>query len=454
MTAVEVHATAEIPGARRLSWSMASALTLAVSSGAIAVLLAWATQSGVLQSFGPGPLGMKANTAFCLVLLSIAIWARRRAARHHVLIQRLAGAIVLVVAALTGLEYLLGINLALDQLVFADPATLAGAANPPGRMAPTTVISMVLLGAALLSPGTMSSQRVRRSSVLVWLSALFPFIALIGHIYQANALSGAFTQMSTETSLGLIALCIAAVAIAPHETVGAVVLRASAGGMVARRLVPASILVPITIGGGVLWGERAGLYDAAFGVLILIVAITVSFGLVAGWIAWTLDREQARRISAEQNADTDLLTGLGSRRAMVDQLERLVISAERNNNAFSVLAIDGDGLKQINDTHGHAAGDAALVRLAGIVVATLRDSDICGRVGGDEFLALLPDTPGREAEVIALRLRDALFRASGDLHLTASIGIGRWCRGMTAGELLLAADGALYEDKRARDLAS
>ena len=418
------------------------------------MLLAWAIRSEMLQSFGSGILNMKANTAFCLVLLGLAILSRGRAASRLVVIQRVAGAIVVVVAALTGLEYMFGINLALDQLVFADPMTLAGAANPPGRMAPTTVISILLLGAALLSTGTHSSERVRGSSVLVWVSALFPLMALVGHVYEANALDGAFTHMATETALGLMALCIAAVAVAPHQTIGAVVLRASAGGMVARRLLPASILVPIIIGGGVLWGERAGLYDAAFGVLILVVAHAISFGVVAGWIAWTLDREQARRISAEQNADTDLLTGLGSRRAMVDQLERLVISAERNNEPFSVLAIDGDGLKQINDVHGHAAGDAALVRLAGIVVATLRDSDITGRVGGDEFLALLPHTPGREADVIALRLRDALFRASGDLHLTASIGIGRWCRGMTAGELLLAADGALYEDKRARDLAS
>jgi diguanylate cyclase (GGDEF)-like protein len=295
---------------------------------------------------------------------------------------------------------------------------------------------------------------VRGSSALVSLSALLAFIAFVGHLYDANALAGAFTQMATETSASLMALCIAAVALAPHETVGAILLRDSSGGVVARRLVPASVVLPVAIGGCVLWGERAGLYDAAFAVLILVVAHVVTFGLIAGWIASALDREQARRISAERSADTDLLTGLRSRRVMVDQLERLVVNAERNNDAFSVLAIDGDGLKLINDVHGHAAGDAALVRLAEIVVASLRDSDITGRIGGDEFLALLPHTSGREAEVVALRVRHALLRATADLNLTASIGIGRWCRGMTAGELLLAADSALYEDKRARDLAS
>jgi len=250
-------------------------------------------------------------------------------------------------------------------------------------------------------------------------------------------------------------VCLSTVAIAPHESVAVVLLRATAGGVAARRLLPAAVLVPITIGGAVLWGERAELYDVAFSVLLLVVAIVAAFVATACWVTWTLDHERSRRIIAERRADTDVLTGLRSREAIVAELERMVASGVPEGESFSVLAIDGDGLKQMNDRYGHAAGDAALLRLGGLIIETLRDSDIVGRVGGDEFLALLPRTSGSEALLIAERLRRALLpQEPAHLTLAASVGIGQWSEGATVGELLLAADTALYGEKRTRDVAS
>jgi diguanylate cyclase (GGDEF)-like protein len=452
MTAHKLNEAVEIPGARRLSWSVASVGSLSVIALGAVVLLAWAIRSELLQSFGAGPLGMKVNAAICFVLLGAAVFARRRAGALRHLAQRTAGVVVVTVGALTGLEYLLGIDLGLDQLVFADPTSVLD--TPPGRMAPLTALCFVLLGATLLSRSTLSSRHSMVSTALIPLAALLAFIAFVGHIYDANALYGAFTQMTLETSVGLMVLCIAALAIAPQDSVSSLLLRATAGGVVARRLVPAAVLVPITIGGAVLWGERAGLYDGAFSVLLMVVTIVLAFAGIGGWIAWTLDHERSRRISAERSADTDALTGLGSRRAIVAQLERMV-EGGRPGDSFSLLAIDGDGLKQINDRSGHAAGDAALLRLGEVIVATLRDSDIVGRTGGDEFLALLPGTSGAEAQVVASRLREALMHAGpAHLRLTASIGVGEWSKGVSAGELLLAADRALYEDKRTSALAS
>jgi diguanylate cyclase (GGDEF)-like protein len=133
----------------------------------------------------------------------------------------------------------------------------------------------------------------------------------------------------------------------------------------------------------------------------------------------------------------------------------MVASAALEGGPFSVLAIDGDGLKQMNDRYGHAAGDAALLRLGGLIIETLRASDVIGRVGGDEFLALLPRTSGAEALLIAERLRRALLPSEpAHLTLAASVGIGQWSVGATVGELLLAADAALYEEKRTREVAS
>jgi diguanylate cyclase (GGDEF)-like protein len=447
--------TSEIPGARRLWWSFASAGTIGVIALGAVVLLGWAISSEALQSFGSGPIGMKFNTAICFVLLGVALWSRRRPGALGVRIQRLAGMIVITIGVLTGLEYLVGIDLGIDQLVFSDPLRFLGILHPPGRMAPTTAMCLVLLGASAVVYTASSRRRLREGSALVSLAALLAFVAFVGHVYDANALFGAFTQMTVETSIGLMVLCISAVAIAPQDSVAAVLLRATAGGMAARRLLPAAVLVPITIGGAVLWGVRAGLYDVAFSVLLMVVAIVVAFGAIAFGVTWTLDRERSRRIIAERRADTDVLTGLRSRGAIVAELERLVASAGHEGQSFSVLAIDGDGLKQMNDRYGHAVGDAALLRLGGLIIETLRDSDIIGRVGGDEFLALLPRTSSAEALLIAERLRRALLpKEPADLTLAASVGIGQWSEGATAGALLLAADAALYEEKRTRELAS
>lgn len=162
---------------------------------------------------------------------------------------------------------------------------------------------------------------------------------------------------------------------------------------------------------------------------------------------------------AEKQSMTDALTALYNRRSMDQLLEREVALCERHGHALSVVMIDLDHFKQINDTHGHAAGDHLLKSFADCVRITLRKTDLAFRFGGDEFVIALPQTPLAQAEQVVQKLRQA-FAAVDFSHAithldqppTLSIGVAersKQLNTLTLPSLLSAADLALYAAKNA-----
>jgi two-component system, cell cycle response regulator len=157
---------------------------------------------------------------------------------------------------------------------------------------------------------------------------------------------------------------------------------------------------------------------------------------------------------AEEAALTDALTGLYNRRYAMDRLAREWVASERNRRPLSILLLDIDHFKTVNDNYGHNIGDIALKRLAEMLGEHSRRPDIACRIGGEEFFILAPETalPGaiRQAE----RLREAFegkpINVEGiDLPLTVSVGVAQKCAGMASPEeLLKIADEALYQAKR------
>jgi diguanylate cyclase (GGDEF)-like protein len=130
----------------------------------------------------------------------------------------------------------------------------------------------------------------------------------------------------------------------------------------------------------------------------------------------------ARLFSRTQTlALTDPLTGLYNQRYFQDRVEREIKLADRKNNAVSLIMLDIDGLKGINDTLGHTKGDAALVQVADILKTVLREIDICARFGGEEFVAILPDCGRDDAMNVAERMREAV--ATSPVHLVGQITI-------------------------------
>lgn len=166
------------------------------------------------------------------------------------------------------------------------------------------------------------------------------------------------------------------------------------------------------------------------------------------------DRVRERTEALARMANTDVLTGLPNRRLFMSEGTRLLALARRHHHPLSLMILDADHFKLINDRHGHAAGDAALRTLGAAPSDVLRSSDIFARLGGEEFAVLLPETGHEGALEVGERLLDA-FRNSvtehgGEhLHFTVSIGLAELVPGDTDLEALLhRADTALYRAKQ------
>src|SRR5436309_331068 len=171
---------------------------------------------------------------------------------------------------------------------------------------------------------------------------------------------------------------------------------------------------------------------------------------VADQVAIAIDR--ARQFASE--ARTDHLTGLANRREFERVMEREVALAERHNRRLSLMMIDLDNLKRINDKLGHSAGDGALKLVAQQLQRVVRASDVCARVGGDEFAVAMPETDLDRARDVALRLRRAVEQAALGMrapeHVEVSVGIAAWRPGQDWQGVYQAADTDLYEDKKRR----
>ncbi len=156
----------------------------------------------------------------------------------------------------------------------------------------------------------------------------------------------------------------------------------------------------------------------------------------------------------KQQANTDPLTGLFNRRYFFARVRNELKRYDRYGDRFSIILIDADHFKQVNDTHGHGAGDATLQAIANASLHTVRETDLVGRFGGEEFIVLLPHTDVAAAVTVAERIRRAMhtvaMQSEGAVPVTLSLGVAEvGPRAATFDALLKAADTALYAAKEA-----
>jgi diguanylate cyclase (GGDEF)-like protein len=159
------------------------------------------------------------------------------------------------------------------------------------------------------------------------------------------------------------------------------------------------------------------------------------------------DRKQAEE-QIRQLALTDPLTGLANYRLLLNALDSEIKRSSRTGRPFAVLLLDLNGLKKINDLHGHLVGSRALCRVANILQIHCRAVDTAGRFGGDEFVVVLPETEGEAARQVAQRISEQLRNDGEEPSISVSAGAAIFPQnGKTIDELLAAADRALYHQK-------
>jgi diguanylate cyclase (GGDEF)-like protein len=207
------------------------------------------------------------------------------------------------------------------------------------------------------------------------------------------------------------------------------------------------VVAPLTVDGkhlGVVvgeWGEqRVGRIPAAVVDAVVQAAAHTGLSLRGALLLRTV----------EQLATRDTLTGLANRRLFEEALEREVGRASREGSQLSLVVMDLDHFKSVNDTYGHQTGDEVLRQVGAALTATCRAMDLPARYGGEEFVVLLPDCPSHAALEVADRLRSAVSEHVTTLPVTLSAGVATLPdNAVDADRLVAAADSALYDAKGA-----
>jgi diguanylate cyclase (GGDEF)-like protein len=151
-------------------------------------------------------------------------------------------------------------------------------------------------------------------------------------------------------------------------------------------------------------------------------------------------------------AETDALTGLANYRRLSETVESEIKRSERTARVFAVLIFDLNGMKQLNDRHGHPAGNCALCRLADIFRFSCRSIDTAARYGGDEFAIVLPETGAKEADAVGRRICERLSNDREEPRLSMSVGVAVYPEDGTTNEILFqAANRALCKMKHLKN---
>ena len=330
----------------------------------------------------------------------------------------------------------------------------AGAAVATLRVVMTdSLLPLVVAGTALILAICLAAMGIRKffDQPLTWrftlLVAAFGFAGLSLFTFAYDSVPGRLTVFTIAETIPL-ALNLRLL-LTPQE--GRINPGARLAGIVATFII-AIFAVRLLCG---LTGFAGGFAYARFSPVqsvLVLVLVFLSMSLNFGFLLMAMDR---LRNEVADLALLDDLTGVGNRRHLVQRLSEECARSERSGQPFSLLVIDLDGFKAINDTHGHAAGDACLQHFTLMAQTRLRPGDMLARSGGDEFCIVLPSSTLREGAMIARRVlevcrADAEHCAGADIPISVSIGVAQWTAEMGASpdQLIAAADRALYDAKK------
>lgn len=280
------------------------AAVLVVGTGCL-VLLGWVLNVPLMKSVLPGLVTMKVNTALCLILSGVALFLAQ-ARRDHKLLRRVSRVCVLGamgVAFLTLYEYVKGVDLGIDELwIKDDPGALL--TTHPGRMAITAIVSFFLAGTALFLLSTKTRRGCLLSQELAILGAAIALWSLMGYFYGVKFLyfgRAGFTTMALNTAAAFFVMFFGIFFVRPKEGLAAFFVGRGTGGLVARTLIPAMLVIPLVLGGGKLWLEKDGRlsHESILSVIVFVNFLIAVYFVV--WLCLTIKRAEASRDATERD---------------------------------------------------------------------------------------------------------------------------------------------------------
>jgi len=326
----------------------------------------------------------------------------------------------------------------------------AGAAVAMLRVVTDSLVPLLGAGTAMIFALCLAAMGIQKffgkpvSWRATWLIMGLSFAGLSFFMFGYDSASARLTIFTIAQVLPL-ALSVKLL-LTPHEG------RVNPGARLAA--VVASLIIAIygiRLVGGIAGGFSYMEFSPVQSVVILVL-VFLSMALNFGFLLMAIDH---LRSEVADLALLDDLTGVGNRRHLLQRLTEECARSERSNQPFALLVIDLDGFKGVNDTHGHAAGDACLQHFTLMAQTRLRPGDMLARSGGDEFCIVLPSSTMREGAMIARRIlevcrADAEQCMGSDIPISVSIGVAQWTREMGAfpDRLIAAADHALYDAKK------
>jgi diguanylate cyclase (GGDEF)-like protein len=320
-------------------------------------------------------------------------------------------------------------------------------------MMPDTLMPLVFAGTALIFAICLAAMGIRKffDRPVSWRGTLLTtglgFAGLAFFFFVHDSIPARITVFTIAQTLPLVLSL--KLLLTPHD--GRVNPGARLAGIVAILIIAiftARLFGALTgIGGGFSYMKFTQMQS-----VVILMLVFLSMALNFGFLLMAMDR---LRNEVADLALLDDLTGVGNRRHLVQRLTEECARSARSGEPFALLVIDLDGFKGINDTHGHAAGDACLQHFTLMAQTRLRPGDFLARTGGDEFCIVLPASTLREGAMIARRVlevcrADAQQCAGADIPIAVSIGVAQWTRetGPFPDRLIAAADHALYDAKK------
>ena len=282
-------------------------------------LSGWIFDVPRLKTLLPGLIAIKANAAICLILVAVSLWLRRNEQQESRLARLTAGlsaVVALVAGGLSFVEHLSGWNFGIDQLLFLEAPANAAIPGHPGLMSPIAAIGFVLLGPALLVID-WTTPRFWPAQVLAFLAAVAALLGILDYVVNSSA---PHTRISLLATTALFTFCLGLMCARPRWGLGRLLASRSLGGMLARRLLPLSIVVPVLIGWLRWYAELRGLYSDWGGLAIMILSMMVLLVTVTGWTALVIDRTDIQRQETVQQLHRASLYARSLIEASVDPL--------------------------------------------------------------------------------------------------------------------------------------